>query len=215
MNLNEFSKEVHANAVNHGWWDEERKLPEILALIHSEWSEALEEARAGRPMHYFPCNDGGLCVDDRPEDHYECGSRIYNPKNPTAPCSARSKKPEGIAVELIDGCIRILDFFGAMNVNVEKRYMLAELIEDAPDKIVPDDISELVTLLHWYISLVFAPDIRSVNPDWTREDKIARLYEAMGVACKWIQNHGEDPEKLMLEKHEYNKTRPYKHGKKF
>lgn len=29
------------------WWDEERGFPEVLALIHSEVSEALEEYRSG------------------------------------------------------------------------------------------------------------------------------------------------------------------------
>lgn len=34
--INEVSKEIHENAVAHGWWDEERGFPEVLALIHSE-----------------------------------------------------------------------------------------------------------------------------------------------------------------------------------
>ena len=48
MNINDLIKEAHENAVAHGWWEEERPFPEIIALIHSEVSEALEEYRAGR-----------------------------------------------------------------------------------------------------------------------------------------------------------------------
>lgn len=33
------------NAVAHGWWEDERSIGEIIALIHSELSEALEYAR--------------------------------------------------------------------------------------------------------------------------------------------------------------------------
>lgn len=50
MIINEFMQEVHQNAVDHGFWEEERPIEEIISLIHSEWSETLEEYRADRPM---------------------------------------------------------------------------------------------------------------------------------------------------------------------
>lgn len=59
MNINEFEKEIHKNAVEHGWWDEERSFAEIVALCHSELSEALEADRAGEPLIYIK--------DDKPE----------------------------------------------------------------------------------------------------------------------------------------------------
>jgi hypothetical protein len=43
LELNEFAKEIHQNAVEHGWWDTKRTFGEIIALCHSELSEALEE----------------------------------------------------------------------------------------------------------------------------------------------------------------------------
>lgn len=36
MNINELAKEVHENAVNHGWWEKPPSLPEALCLIHAE-----------------------------------------------------------------------------------------------------------------------------------------------------------------------------------
>lgn len=51
--LNELAAAVHENAVAHGWWEQERELPEILMLCVSELAEALEEYRAGKPNIYY------------------------------------------------------------------------------------------------------------------------------------------------------------------
>jgi NTP pyrophosphatase (non-canonical NTP hydrolase) len=113
--MKELFKAIHQNAVDHGWWDEERERDEgitaesILVRIahcHGELSEALEEVRTGEECY----------------DMYFAG-----------------RKPEGLVVELADAVIRIID-----------------------------------------------------------------LCEALGL----------DLEEAILKKHEFNKTRPYKHGKK-
>lgn len=43
------AQDVHATAKEKGFWDSERNVPEMLALIHSEISEALEALRSGNP----------------------------------------------------------------------------------------------------------------------------------------------------------------------
>lgn len=84
MGINEWAKEIHQNAVEHGFWDEEPSFAEVVALCHSELSEALEADR----------NDIGII-------------------------NMIDGKPEGKAVELVDCMMRILDWLAAQNVNVQ------------------------------------------------------------------------------------------------
>lgn len=203
MLISDLAKEVHENAVAHGWWEEERKRPEILALIHSEWSEALEEARAGRPMVYrlcADCDDGPCTVE--PDDVMRCGFK------------AEGCKPEGIAVELIDGCIRILDYIGQLgaivpgsddtDMEIERLYTM-NCEGNAADMKLP----ELVAWLHLYTAE--ALKFKEECPAATTLILLATMSAALG----WVNEQGIDPLQLLLEKHEYNKTRPNKHGKKF
>ena len=46
-------------------------------------------------------------------------SRPYDPENPNARCSAQSKKPEGIAAELADVIIRVLDYCAYAGIDIE------------------------------------------------------------------------------------------------
>lgn len=42
-------KKIHRCAVEKGWWESGRSIPELLCLIHSEVSEALEAYRNSIP----------------------------------------------------------------------------------------------------------------------------------------------------------------------
>lgn len=46
--INELAKQVHQNAKNKGFFDEPKNLGEMLCLIHSEISEALEAIRQNK-----------------------------------------------------------------------------------------------------------------------------------------------------------------------
>jgi NTP pyrophosphatase (non-canonical NTP hydrolase) len=49
---------IHENARAKGFWDGERNFGEMMALIHSEVSEALEEHRSGTPALYHDTESG-------------------------------------------------------------------------------------------------------------------------------------------------------------
>ena len=66
-NLNELAAEIHQNAVAHGWWEEDRGVPEVLMLCVSELAEALEEYREDRPMVWHACSTPGTGVANAQE----------------------------------------------------------------------------------------------------------------------------------------------------
>lgn len=47
--FNALANEAHSTGVQKGWWDKERNNGELIALCHSELSEALEALRHGNP----------------------------------------------------------------------------------------------------------------------------------------------------------------------
>ena len=206
IDLNEFAKEVHANAVAHGWYDKgERTEAEIFANIHSEWSEAFDAYAHGEPWYYHNCGDPAT-KDEICEGFSDCYSRKIGWDGDH--CFMRNRKPEGIAVELIDGVIRILDYAGylmekGLFPNLRRPIGYKEKEED---KVRSKDFCDNICALHDFAS-------------YTMEDhENGRYNRGLGLmifyAFTMVNKAGLDPEKIMIEKHEYNKTRPYRHGGK-
>ena len=86
--INDLCKKAYKNSVEHGFWKADRDFGEIIALMHTELSEAFEEYRQGRELN---------------ETYYE-----------------DSGKPCGVPSELADVIIRIFDFCGGNDIDLEK-----------------------------------------------------------------------------------------------
>ena len=119
--LNALASMINATAAAHGFWDEERNFGEMIALMHSELSEALEEHREGRESHYYKALNGykhWTPVYQKPASH---GDPRWYFAGTTTPVPAGSRlKPEGVAVELADCLIRILDTMQSLDVDIEE-----------------------------------------------------------------------------------------------
>ena len=91
VSVRQLIAESHALAKEKGWWRGASNIPEKLALIHSEVSEALEEFRVALGA------EGDLALQ---KIRYE------------------GEKPEGFVVELADVVIRIADLCGALGLDL-------------------------------------------------------------------------------------------------
>ena len=144
-------------------------------------------------------------------------------------------KPEGVAVELGDCILRILDYMGQVKGDVDG--IVRGLQGYAPiqekegnRKPLPD----LVAGCHYLLSSAYMShrhaemlgkkkegqkiqSARPLRPFRTRDfERIAR--EKM-VGCildimRWAKDNGVDMEAIITAKNEYNKTREYRHGGK-
>lgn len=94
-------EEVERLNKSKGWYDEERNFATDIALLHSEVSEALDAYRKW-----------GL---DNGNDHI---ATIAGPVSETLP----QAKPEGVASELADVLIRLLDTCSRHDIDLVKAY---------------------------------------------------------------------------------------------
>lgn len=185
---NEWAKEIHENAVAHGWWETEPPLPRTLALMVSELYEAIEEERRGREAFYY---DGD--------------------------------KPEGTAVEVCDALIRALDYLGKAEYNADDEIKTLERFRYAECYMRDgtfDDLSQFALVLgqtlsnaycYWRTDTMTSNESDKFGQDITCEYVCEFVY----MIYKWFGYNHYDLEETIRIKNDYNKTRPYKHGKAF
>ena len=177
MNYNDWAKEIHENAVKHGWYDKPISQYEYAALFHSEISEAFEEYRKGMPDVYWDCGATGR------DTH-------------------RHQEPHGIAIELIDLAIRLLDYGAAHEMDIPQctKYNYSK------GWFSKDTLILTIAGFHEHITLLMGLA--------EYQEQVEHISTILFKIQSYCEDNGLDFETLLRLKHEYNKTRPYRHGGK-
>ena len=195
MDFSTFAKEVYQTAAAHGWHEQKRPAYEVIALIHSEWSEALEEARAGRPLVWHAC---GMIKETPRLRHRRRGRKEL----PVLPQRCAVRRAQSQAGRHRRGADRWLPahtgLLGETGEPFEIDYAYAN----------PLPLPALVAMLHGFTSSALDETAQWIDAAW--------LEEAMDAALSWIAAQGLNPEEILIRKHAYNQRRAYRHGgKKF
>ena len=163
--LNRLAKEAYQNSYDHGWHETEREPEEVIALFHSEISEAFEDYR-----------DSNLEL------------KILE-----------SGKPVGLPSEIADIAIRLLDIYGQFH------------IEPQPYIIDASGESWNNRSISWWI-YQFHYELRNALNGSTFN---AKVFDSLfGLLFIFCDKFDIDLMNAIEIKHQYNKTRPYRHGNK-
>ena len=210
-NLADLQKEAHAIAKAHGWWYTERTFGDLIALVHSELSEALEAYRERELEVYTPPDDvigqPGKFGNTRQPHPFPGVGGYVNVKVST--------KPEGVASELADVVIRVADMAEWLKVDLAQAREEDEDLGEAKQAYLEyrlsgnlDSFGEWIAAIHEDVGDAgYHQRNRSANLG-------SHLVSVIWMVQKMAAHYGIDLDAAIEAKMEYNKTRPYRHGGK-
>lgn len=189
INWNKLKDQAHQIAIDKGWWDTERSIPECFALIHSEVSEALEADRKEKHASLSEYYN-----DIYYEGFYFEGSFFINIK-------------DTFEDELADIVIRCLDLCGKYEIDIDDYFdrNIDSVIECPKTK---ENIPGQLCSIHYLISRAYTNRVTPVKA-------IEQLVDVIDHVNTLARSLDIDLLKHVELKMQFNKTRPYKHGKKY
>ena len=196
INWNDFAKKVHQVAVDKGLWDQPVTIDDVVCGCICELAEAVNKRRNGRPNVYHLCEPSG---EKALPCNIDCGGECSIAHG--MPCEFRDPKPEGVAVELADCVLRLLDYLATTDVDLSNMYPVKIMADGPFTSFVTDIVINLIS------ARIDQGNDKAENGCGSLRFFIERI---LGFAA--VNNI--DLESILREKHEYNKTRPYRHGGK-
>lgn len=119
-NLNELAKQYHERAKAKGFWDEPRETGTLLMLMVSELAEALEADRKGQ---YAKIDDAEFIIDGK-TIREDLDLAIKENDMVKFEDIFRTQVKDTFEDEIADTFIRLLDFIGQRNIDIEKHIEL-------------------------------------------------------------------------------------------
>ena len=200
MNLAKLQHEAHAIAKSKGWWDEERSFGDLIALVHSELSEALEAYRL---------LDSSL-EGATPEKLAQWTSVVN---------VGPHQKPVGIASELADVVIRVADMAEHYDIKATSYLSGTMRMVQKSQRLLPvASFGSWIANLHTTTTYAYCAYMKGLsNPGVTIEAweglecQMAMLISQVEVMAA---HYGIDLDAAIEAKMEYNRSRTYRHGGK-
>lgn len=115
-------------------------------------------------------------------------------------------KPEGVFVELVDVIIRMFDYLGRNKDDIHIFISELDTLDNSYyiKSLAKKNLNEIVSLCHNFLSI------------YVNDDAIAYLLAEIFIHIKtYIKTNGGNFTELVEIKHEFNKSRPYKHNKNY
>lgn len=181
IDLNSYRDRVYQNAVNHGWHEEKKSIEHWLCMVISELMEAVEADRNRKYAYESIINKKIRPLLETKDDSWKFHFEEYV-KNT-------------VEDELADVCIRLLDFAGVMN---------ADLNDINYDDSSTGDYSDMT-----FTESIFNI-IKSINNYWEPTD-IGFILNEVFAFCR---SRDIDIFWFIEQKMKYNESRPFKHGGK-
>jgi len=195
--IKELSKEIHEGNAKRGFWDDERSLSEVLILIRTEMSEAVESDRKGIRFN-LPFNK---------EDERITRQELYKYRTidneEFNPIHFKTYVKDTVEDELADVIIRILDLPSSPVKEVDwVKFFSYYNYWDSKKISIPFSIYSLAEWFNYYMPYSFDYDIE-------------QLSHSLVFVLNYCKGNNIDIWWHVREKLKYNATRPYKHGKKY
>lgn len=187
MITNQLAKDIHQANREKGFWDIMRTNKEVFALINSEVYEALEAHRKGR-----------VCGEmlQEPICNYDFATHIK----------------DTFEDEMADVAIRMLDWIGCVITNgcLTKHCIeinLADITQEKSNQKLYGNTPTQLFDLNEMVNDVF----KTINTSNISH----AIYRFFSYIYSIANHNGFDLDKHIKLKLEYNKTRPYKHNKRY